>query len=494
MNWCLEYGPAGGDGMEVEVESDASFAPRGERSHQGTVRNTLNKRIRVVRLCGWDRQREFGSVSHAQSFVAGPTSTSERRSRKNSCVWPKERELWHMNDFLKDTLIHDPETLVYFEWTHPCQGLDQPPLQDLQHYMEQNDIPWLGCRVDGCVYGVKDPKDENFLQKKWLVKTNDEAFHAQYKCKVCHGGHAHSHIQGVETAKSAYYPRRLVQSWALFWRRSTTSDRQLRLLFLKHDAPMEWFEEQDLLELQERQALHVTECQRHDLPTLAAEVVEEPSVEEVRKWEARADHVHKASGHPTNKNLARIVKDSGQPAWKVEAVLRHKCASCQALRPGGSSSGHIPPAATHPYWKAWQTVGLDCSDWHADSWHSQQDQVKFVFIMDLASKLRALYPLMEFPNMKMRAENAGHIMEALTERWPSVYPKPEIVIADNGKSFTAERFQEFLQELDITPHFPAEKEPWAHGAVEAALQDLKRTATAIRMEMLDQKPPTPLPL
>ena len=35
--WCLEYGPKDDNVVELEVESDASFAPRGERSHQGLL-------------------------------------------------------------------------------------------------------------------------------------------------------------------------------------------------------------------------------------------------------------------------------------------------------------------------------------------------------------------------------------------------------------------------------------------------------------------------
>ena len=35
---------------------------------------------------------------------------------------------------------------------------------------------------------------------------------------------------------------------------------------------------------------------------------------------------------PTNKNLARIVKDGGHPDWKVQVALDHKCPGCESLR------------------------------------------------------------------------------------------------------------------------------------------------------------------
>ena len=60
VNWCLEYGPAGGNGMEVEVESDARSSgvlewgthPMGQP--KATFRNPFHERVRAVGLCGWD--------------------------------------------------------------------------------------------------------------------------------------------------------------------------------------------------------------------------------------------------------------------------------------------------------------------------------------------------------------------------------------------------------------------------------------------------------
>ena len=66
VNWCLEYGPAGENGMEVEVESDASFAPRGERSHQGLLAFWSGGLIQ------WDSRRQpFATLSTSESELLG---------------------------------------------------------------------------------------------------------------------------------------------------------------------------------------------------------------------------------------------------------------------------------------------------------------------------------------------------------------------------------------------------------------------------------------
>ena len=61
--------------------------------------------------------------------------------------------------------------------------------------------------------------------------TTNKQFHNKFKCKVCPGGHSHTWIEGVETAKSSYYPWRLCKSIALAWRQEWVSDRNLKLIF-----------------------------------------------------------------------------------------------------------------------------------------------------------------------------------------------------------------------------------------------------------------------
>ena len=185
----------------------------------------------------------------------------------------------------------------------------------------------------------------------------------------------------------------------------------------------------------------------------ALQPVEVPSEQEKKQWMARVAHFHKAAGHPTNKNLAKLIKNAGQPAWKSELALEHKCPACEAIRPGEN----IPPASTHSMWSAWQAVGMDTAEWQIPA---TKNKVKFVLMMDLATKLRVVWPIMEYPNMEMRAETADHITEAFAERWLSVFPKPEMVIVDNGKSFT----------------------------LEAGIQDIKQVATVLQMEQLDLRP------
>ena len=83
-------------------------------------------------------------------------ATDERKELLKTYQRRERRMLWNMNDFVKDTLEDDPSCEIYFEWTHPCRGWQEPPMIDLEKFMSDNSREWLDCRIDGCNYGMKD--------------------------------------------------------------------------------------------------------------------------------------------------------------------------------------------------------------------------------------------------------------------------------------------------------------------------------------------------
>eukprot|EP00439_Symbiodinium_sp_Y106_P053941 s332_g7.t1 len=84
---------------------------------------------------------------------------------------------------------------------------------------------------------------------------------------------------------------------------------------------------------------------------------------EYQRWQEQIAKFHKAAGHPTNRNLAHIIKDAGHPEWKVQVAKEFYCPSCESLRPGGVSSGQVPPASTHGQFQAWEAIAVDSAEW-----------------------------------------------------------------------------------------------------------------------------------
>ena len=159
---------------------------------------------------------------------------------------------------------------------------------------------------------------------------------------------------------------------------------------------------------------------------------EQPTPEEIKNWEAKIAKFHKAAGHPTNRNLARILKDA---PWKVQAALDHRCPACESLRPGGVSSGNIPPASTGPTFKAWQAVAVDAGEWVIPQ---SKFKLKFLLFTDMATKLRMVQPLQTYPILEMRTESTEDVIRSFSERWLGIFPKPQVVILDAANTFTSD--------------------------------------------------------
>ena len=176
------------------------------------------------------------------------------------------------------------------------------------------------------------------------------------------------------------------------------------------------------------------------------------------------------------RNLARIVRDAQLEPWKARMAAEFKCPVCESIKPGGISSGKVPPAATHAQFGPWQALGLDVAEWTIPGKTTKQ---KFLLMIDMATRLRMIYPLLDtYDITSIQIENAEMVIKAVTLEWLSTYPKPYIIVADNAKSFASVKFSDFCRDSGIELAFPAEKEAWAHGLVEHAIKDVKTTAIA----------------
>ena len=398
------------------------------------------------------------------------------------------RMLGYAARFIKDALEEDPETFVYWEWPKECLGWHQRALQDLQAYMEEQCIPWQQCRIDGCRYDLKSIDGTGFIHKKWRINTTDEGFWSRFKAKTCCSIHQHVSITGQETSRSAFYPWKMVEAISRFWKSQMVNAQRSRYIMAKEDVnSLDFINENDIMAAENAEDPEQDQAIAAPSSSSQSEAMAlPPSRQEAERWTARVAHYHKAAGHPTVRNTVRLLRDSGQPLWKIRIAENFKCPACESLKPGGSSSGGVPPAATHELPQAWTTVGIDVFDWTVPG---QKKKVKGLLMLDMATKLRVVVPVMPpFELLVMKTETAQQIIKAFCEGWLAHYPKPLQLIPDNGRAFGSEEFTKFCQDNGIVVNFPAEKEAWSHGVVEHAIKDLKHTASAIQLEAMDQDP------
>ena len=207
--------------------------------------------------------------------------------------------------------------------------------------------------------------------------------------------------------------------------------------------------------------------------------VDEPTVQQREQWHARLRHYHRSSGHPTNRSLARLLKEAGRPEWQVKMALELKCDACDAAKPGGSASGQVPPASTAALPEAWTHIGVDVGEFPCPE---HQCKVKFLLVMDLATKLRKVIHLFTFPFEEARNETGEQVVEALATGWLADKPKPQHCIFDAAHSFESKTVVDFLGEMNICAGYTPEKEPWAHGIVERAMAEIKDTAQVLVLD------------
>lgn len=89
--------------------------------------------------------------------------------------------------------------------------------------------PWQ-CRMDGCRYGLRNDQGE-FLNKAWTILTTDLHFYNEFRLKVCLKNHQHAWVHGMDTARSAYYPRAMCTSIARNWQKVLIPQRWLTMLW-----------------------------------------------------------------------------------------------------------------------------------------------------------------------------------------------------------------------------------------------------------------------
>ncbi|CAK9012313.1 Cytoplasmic dynein 1 heavy chain 1 [Durusdinium trenchii] len=242
-----------------------------------------------------------------------------------------------------DLLDHDPEVRFYWEWPKSAYaGWSLAEMQNFVNILEKRNIRLFWTQLDGCMFGVKSPQDEP-LKKEWLIMNNDADFHSQ--CHVlCDGSHVHRDgglvgIGSVAVEATGYYPKPMTDMIAKRWKSQ---------------------KEQVLRKNYHEEASRVLELMTKDIEMFPVQQQEgEATKKEKEKAEALLHKLHKASGHPTNRALARLCADRGMPGWMVQMAKELKCAACVHSQQGGQM---VIPYSLGAKPGPWHFVSADVMD------------------------------------------------------------------------------------------------------------------------------------
>ena len=470
-----------------------------EKMGMEPVRVNLANGFDLYKTSSWDKVHRLYRAQRPRKIWVSPRCTyyCDWTDLNYSHRWEllekyrrKERKmLRQLTEFLKMAVADGVE--IYWEWPWRCRGWKEPVVMDFIEYIQRHLTELWICRVDGCRFGMKSSQG-NFIQKSWKIMTSDVEFYSKFRLRCCLKNHDHEWLQGDETTKSSYYPINLCNSIARLWRDQFVPQRWISMLWTAPVQGVDTFKE--VLALDDEVSCDYepsTPGEEPDLPEQPSDIVSKPGEFDdvdpklLESWDAQLSRFHRAAGHPTNRNLARMLSDAQVEQWKIKRALQFRCSICEENRPGGSSSKQIPPASLRALPQPWEHVGMDVGEWTIPN---VDLKVKFVLMMDLCTKYKVTEVLFSYPHGTSMVESAEDILRVLTTRWLMDKPKPKIIVPDNAKSMTSQKVAEFLSDLGIALMPPPDNESWSHGVVERAIGHVKSTATLLQEGHPDQNP------
>ena len=215
--------------------------------------------------------------------------------------------LRRMESLVEWVLDHMPMTEIFWEWPTDSLGWKEPALIKLEKKAWASGKDWLSCRVDGCRYGLRDQESRQFIKKRWLIKTTCPRFHMHFRNKVCVQPHHHLPVPAMDQKGKIEYPLRFAEAVANLWK---------LILF---PVPGRRLPEDSFNEVM---ATTGEDVEDH-LPN------ENPTESQQKEWHQKLRKFHVAAGHPSSRQLARLIREAGKPRWQVVAAEEFRCPSAK---------------------------------------------------------------------------------------------------------------------------------------------------------------------
>ena len=341
----------------------------------------------------------------------------------------------------------------------------------LRKIREKNKVPYW-CRFDGCAYGLTF--NETPVKKSWTVLTTNRKLWLSLQ-KKCPGHTDHVHCRGMVAQSSSYYPEAmaravvnsLIDSWVSF------EDHQS--MSLGYD--IEDYLLEVPIEVRERQTEEVSEVRlvRNEAPDLFAlsrtnYPKEKPTGKKLDAIKQQMMRIHRAAGHPSFGNLARLLRARQAPDWAITMAGSLECPDCMESR---RPHPH-PPAGDREQPALWEILGTDVFEFeHEDL------KYKFVLWLDRASGLAFVDHLQTY---KGNWEPPSKDLIRSFVRWLHVNPAPVWIISDSGRQYTSEEFMEFCGRSGIGLMTAPAEAHWIMGNEESTINILKGATRKLMVE------------
>ena len=304
--------------------------------------------------------------------------------------------------------------------------------------------------VDMCAYGLKCPKTHKYMKKESGLICSNPAF-AQH-VRRCPGSHEHVRIEGSighGVSRSAVAGRYAPGFVRAVWESIGLESRACNLV---QSEPIEW----DALQC---------EC-------LAASEALPAQPQDTAAIDKALKKLHVNLGHPSAKELVRVLKHSRASQLAVDRVAHLECSVC---------SNHIRPAPPVPAkvpdnLEFNDRVGLDVK--YLPGWQQSQ-KLACVNLVDYATSLQIMIPI-------GKRETGPLLVETFRDHWISWAGPPKKLVLDPAQPNLSETFNQFCTAQGVDIEQTAAEAHWQLGKVERHGQWFAR----ILAKTLDEMRPT----
>ncbi|OLQ04968.1 Uncharacterized protein K02A2.6 [Symbiodinium microadriaticum] len=178
---------------------------------------------------------------------------------------------------------------------------------------------------------------------------------------------------------------------------------------------------------------------------------------------AAVKRVHEATGHRPPRRLARALLLSGAPPAAVQAARELKCDVCAERRAPRSRRVASLPAP--------RAVG---EQMHVDLLVTE-DAVGRTYVVAHATDAVSKFQQAAI----IKDKSAASVIDFLMASWVPLLGPPKQLIADQGREFIAEEFQEWCSSHSILLWHAAVQAPWQNGIAERSGGTLKALVSAV---------------
>ena len=444
--------------------------------------------------------------------------TEEQRKELQKKRMRTRREIRHLMRIFKAAYARNPGSVhLYMEWPKSATyGWRMREWHELEQWLRQKfQQPLYSTEMHGCMFGLQD-KHGQLINKPWIVLTTDFDFYQSAYC-VCDWSHKHRQVIGLGTDavhNAAYYPQRMVsrivQVWKKQWHHVQEAD-MVRKLFLIQSQQSDFLEAKEGcdrmcnlafpieksrglvsskprdLVLSKPRDLVSSKSQSQgseDMGSAGGKHGLEDEITTEQREQARAmlHKLHRAAGHPANKNLAKLCRDRKLSPWVVEEASNLQCPACISTARG---SQKIIPSSIGDHIQPWQFVAMDAFDLH---FPAQRLKARYVLMGCCAMHFVAIACTWMGDMSQHGTDPGAKIIQTFCDSWLLHRPRPQWVIMDPQTSFSKGVFPEFLEMIGVGSLVTAAEAHWQNGVAESMIGVAKRTMRRLRNENPEMEP------